>query len=378
MRPQTRVDSRLRLAALFKLVGGNILVFFLIFMVLEIAHRSYASIVNGRSFFRQNTFTSPWITTLDYPPPKIGPDGQAYFRHRADPTPVEKPEGTFRIIAVGGSTTANEKSFAMSGVDYPLSLEGKLSNGLPGIRVEVLNAGGSAYSTAQSLINIEFRLIEFRPDIIVLMHNINDSSVNFFDDGATFDYANKYMKSYFLSPSLQGSLSVRGFLTQSRFLAKYILPRMFVSEHHDFNPDADHSKGLRYFRRNIASIAAICRQNRVELVLLSQPYSMEPNAFVSETAFFAYDQAIEEIAIEYELDFIDMFSEFGHDESLFLDEFHYSPVGIEKFTDILFFELQSRIEDALRQEIPSMAHESEISGIEGEFECDLTRTRRVP
>ncbi len=306
-----------RAAPVFKLIGVNILVFCVLFLGLELAHRSYASIVNGRSFFRQNTFITPWITTFDYPPPMIDRDGKSYFRHRTAPTSLQKPRGTFRTIAVGGSTTVNENSFQLSGVDYPLALEKKLSEAMSGITIEVLNAGGSGFSTAQSLINIEFRLTEYSPDIILLMHNINDCSANFFEGGATSDYSNKYMKPYFLSPSLQGSLSVSGFLTQSRFLTWIGLPQKLAGMSGDLGPEADYRPGIRFFRRNIASIAGICKENKIRLILLSQPYSMNPHPYVSKAAFLAYDQVIAEIAEEQEIDFLDMFSEFGHEDRFF-------------------------------------------------------------
>lgn len=344
-----------RAAPVFKLIGVNILVFCLLFLGLELAHRSYASIVNGRSFFRQNTFITPWITTYDYPPPFIRRDGKPYFRHRNIPTSVEKPPGTFRIIAVGGSTTANEGSFELAGTDYSLALEKKLSEVFKGTAMEVLNSGGNGYSTAQSLINIEFRLIEYRPDMILLMHNINDCSVNFFDGGATSDYANKYLKSYFLSPSLQGTLSVSGFLTQSRFLAWLKLPQILADKSGDLNPETDYKPGIRFFRRNIVSIDGICRENNIRLILLSQPYSMEPHPFVSKAAFLAYDQVIAEIAEEKGIDFIDMFSEFGHENKYFVDELHYSPAGIQRFSDILFVRLKPMIEGAVNRGTPNGA-----------------------
>jgi lysophospholipase L1-like esterase len=252
----------------------------------------------------------------------------------------------------------------MSGVDYSLALEKKLSEATSGITIEVLNAGGSAYSTAQSLINIEFRLIEYNPDIILLMHNINDCSVNFFGDGATSDYSNKYLKPYFLSPSLQGTLSVSGFLTQSRFLTKFGLPEVLANKSGDLNPEADYRPGIRFFRRNIASIAGICKENNIRLILLSQPYSMKPHPFVSEAAFLAYDQVIAEIAEEQDIRFFDMFSEFGHEDELFLDEFHYSPEGIERFSDILSLKLKPMIEDALNQGSPNRATDLATSEME--------------
>ncbi len=222
-----------------------------------------------------------------------------------------------RIIAVGGSTTANENAFKLTGVDYSLALEKNLSETISGVAIEVLNAGGVGYSTAQSLINVEFRLIEYSPDIILLMHNINDCSVNFFGEEITSDYSNKYLKPYFMSPSLQGSLSVSGFLTQSRFLTWIGLPQKLAGMSGDLGPEADYRPGIRFFRRNIASIAGICKENKIRLILLSQPYSMNPHPYVSKAAFLAYDQVIAEIAEEQEIDFLDMFSEFGHEDRFF-------------------------------------------------------------
>jgi len=105
---------------------------------------------------------------------------------------------------------------------------------------------------------------------------------------------------------------------------------------------------------------------------------MKPHPFVSETAFLAYDEVIAEIAEEREIQFVDMFSEFGHEDRFFLDEFHYSPEGIERFSDLLFLKLKPVIEDAVNQVIPSGATDSAISEMDGNRTRDLRRTRRVP
>ena len=76
---------------------------------------------------------------------------------------------------------------------------------------------------------------------------------------------------------------------------------------------------------------------------------MKPHPFVSRTAFLAYHREIAKIAEEQEIQFIDMFSEFGHEARFFLDEFHYSPEGIERFSDILSLKLKPVIEGAENQ-----------------------------
>lgn len=324
-----------------KLVVVNLLVFFLLILGIEIAYRCASVFVKGRSFFREDRFISPWITTYAPPPPLLGSDGNHYFRHREFPTPMRKSPGSIRIIAVGGSTTANERAFNQTGTDYSMALEQRISrdDGI-GPPVEVLNAGSSAYSTAHSLVNIEFRLVEFEPDIILLMHNINDCTVNFFEHQASPDYGNKYLQPYFLNPGLQGTRSVFGFLTQFRFLSRLGLPEILANRDRDVSMGNDYQLGLRYFRRNLVSISRICEANDIQLILLTQPHSLAQHPFVSQAAFSSYNQAILGTATEHDIAFVDMYSEFGRDGDHFVDEVHYSPLGIDRFSEILLRELK--------------------------------------
>ena len=325
----------------FRIIFLNIFLLLLLFICLEIAARGYALLVNKGSFFRPDNFISPWITTYDYPPPKTGEDGKYYFRHRDIPTGLDKPAGTIRIIAAGGSTTANERPYLVNKVDYPQALERKLTEKYQGKSFEVLNAGADAYSTAQSLVNIQFRLVEFKPDILLLMHNINDSSVNAFQNGATPDYSNKYLDPVFLNPSLQEETTFLGLLAKSRLLAKIGLVQMLGDLR--LNLDNSHEYGLSLFRRNLASIARICKQHNIELVLLSQPSTMEESKYISKEVFDAYSQAIGSVAHEEQVSFVDMFAKFGHDKKFFVDQFHYTPEGIQRFASILASDLHGLV-----------------------------------
>lgn len=321
---------------LFKTIFINILILFGIFFVLEIGARFYALFfIEGKSFFRESTFISPWITSNDFPPPKVDENGNYYFRHKKNPTPKQKAQNTFRIITVGGSTTANERVFYSDKTDYANELEKLLNQNSINKNYEVLNAGADAYSTAQSLINIQFRLLEFEPNLIILMHNVNDRSVNYFGKGAEGDYSNKYLEEVFLNPELQVGYSFYGFLFQSRLLAKLGLPELLASKG-SINYKNETENGERIFKRNLTNIAQICKQNNVKLMLLSQPNSLSKFYFEDEKAqIFLYDQIIKEVAEKNEVYFVDMFSEMGQEQNLFVDPVHYSLKGIHKFSTIL-------------------------------------------
>lgn len=320
----------------FKIIFINISILLGIFFVLEIGARFYAAVfVEGKSFFRESTFVSPWITSYDFPPPKIDKNGNAFFRHEKMPTPKQKPKNTFRIITVGGSTTANERVFAEHKTDYANELEKLLNQNSEDKNFEVLNAGADAYSTAQSLINLQFRILEFEPDLIILMHNVNDRSVNYFGKGAEGDYSNKYLEEIYLNPELQVGYSFYGFIFQSRLLAKFGLPEILASKGR-INYDNSIENGLRIFKRNLTNIAQICKQNNVSLMLLSQPNSFSKFYFEDEKEqIILYDKAIQETAIQNEVIFVDMFTEMGQNQDLFVDPVHYSLKGIKKFAKIL-------------------------------------------
>lgn len=324
------------------ILNGLILVF--LFLFLELATRSWHVIANDGSFFRKNYFISPWITTFDFPFPITKADGKTYFRHRNIPTTIEKPGDTIRIIAVGGSTTANKRPYRLNKIDYSKALEEKLEDGFKQLSFEVLNAGSDAYSTAQSLINIEFRLVEYSPDIILLMHTINDASVNAFNGGATSDYSNKYMQPYYLSSSLQGSLSFVGFIAQSQLLSRIGLPELLADKKGDVTVSNEYGYGLYLFKRNLAAISSICKLHNIDLVLLSQPARMGSSKYtkyIPKDMFLEYSKAVSDVAIEQGVYFIDMFSKFGHEERYFVDHIHYTPEGVERFSSILYSELRS-------------------------------------
>jgi hypothetical protein len=90
---------------------------------------------------------------------------------------ISKPDNTYRIVALGGSTTYS------SGVDdfelsYPSLLETYLrENGFGA--VEVINGGASGYTSHQNLINMHLRVLPLLPDLIIVYQGFNDIQARF-------------------------------------------------------------------------------------------------------------------------------------------------------------------------------------------------------
>jgi lysophospholipase L1-like esterase len=84
----------------------------------------------------------------------------------------EKEPDEFRIVCIGGSTTYT------GGVsDYRRSYPDLLETHLESMgfdTVNVINAGTPGWSTWESLINFEFRVVDLDPDLIIVYHAVND------------------------------------------------------------------------------------------------------------------------------------------------------------------------------------------------------------
>jgi lysophospholipase L1-like esterase len=99
-------------------------------------------------------------------------DGINAERFRGDEIAVEKPATTLRVFALGGSTTLGVSNGVAD--TYPRLLQERLQQQFPNVRVEVQNAGVDWYTTAHSLINYQLRIRRFHPDIVLVIHAIND------------------------------------------------------------------------------------------------------------------------------------------------------------------------------------------------------------
>ena len=340
------------------------------FLLLEVIFRSteIGKIEESKASFIRHTGYSPFLI--------FGPnlnkkfkqkDGQiAYwnsqgFRLKED-LPLKKKRGEYRIFALGGSTTedlANGENLHYCGETNKILSSYK--------NVNCVNAGMSAYSTAQSTIRLQFDLLQFNPDMITVMHNINDLHVNFFPyHDERSNYANKFLyKDYAPGLSLKYS-----FLRESR--AMIYLYQSFVNIKNRVSGEKIKAKGkgvvlstMRYssepialrsknsFRNNLMAIAAIGKAHNIAVVLMTQPavfsddkialqfgvnvsndYILYPRKEEFFKLFKEYNRIIEEVARQQNVYFIDMYNLFGNDEKYFKDMVHYNASGVRRFARI--------------------------------------------
>ncbi len=289
---------------------------------------------------------------INYQLPNKSHPALAFFNHqgfRTTDTIGPKPPGEFRIIALGGSTT--EDANTIEGRHWPLTLQDELrASGHPNVRV--LNAGMGAYSSAHSLVQLEFDMLPFQPDLVLVLHNVNDLTVNYYAArfGRQVDpsYHVKYGIKSYTGVVDDGDVVLSRLWHSARVRLDMLLhgvPTGAISD--SFSID----QGLAAFRRNLRSIAAVGRIHGTEVVFLTMPVSRsraiydstraqargsDPGYFPSHERFLvdfdAYNDAVKAAGRDAQVAVIDMEAALrGHDAEFFLDVVHYSDEGSHAF-----------------------------------------------
>ncbi|MBN1586149.1 MAG: SGNH/GDSL hydrolase family protein [Candidatus Omnitrophica bacterium] len=279
-------------------------------------------------------------------------DGDAFY-------PLQKPEGTFRIVCFGGSTTAKDPN----GRHYPALLEQELRSRLGTDKIEVINVGAAGYATPHSLILLELDVLSWEPDLIILSHNINDLSAQYWP-GFTFDYSNKFRNKYYGIPDYESVYTATNALFQHSQLYWFVWHRInllkqkwimastktsgqaeakLTRRSYGLEPDP---VAVEVFKRNLRSFVTLAKANRIPCVLGTQPLEPSEEYFRRHVAFKpyndtviyplheefvahhqAYNQAIHEVASEMGLVCVDNEAVFGGRRELFLDYVHYLEPG---------------------------------------------------
>jgi lysophospholipase L1-like esterase len=186
-----------------------------------------------------------------------------------------KPRGTYRVICLGGSTTFGTRELDDSQT-YPALLERKL-NQTPGpLRFEVINAGVLGWTSAESLINLQFRVLELSPDMVIDMEGVNDAIAMRKPDEGGADYSNFRQIVHFRLPGpflrqvLRYSLAVRFLYLKLALIPVDINSLAVKPSPPGFDEMLAWNKATgKHFRRNIETIVDIAKARGIKPVLIT-------------------------------------------------------------------------------------------------------------
>lgn len=192
-----------------------------------------------------------------------------------------KPEGTFRVLCLGGSSTYGNGP-SSNEATYPARLQHHLRRAGTS-SAEVINLGAPGWTTTESLINLCLRGAELEPDLVLVYHATNDALAALWPDP-------KPDQSHFRAPwTSERRSALELWLEKSR---TFLMARAFLTNHRTrgidqgyytiLNHDPDYSepdqdrvipqRGFETFARNLRHITAVARAEGAEVALVVQAF----------------------------------------------------------------------------------------------------------
>jgi lysophospholipase L1-like esterase len=183
-------------------------------------------------------------------------------------------EDSIKIFCLGGSTTEYTDS---KGLGWPSRVEERLQSKAPDASVECHNLGKAWYTTLHSLINYEVNLRHHKPDVIIVMHAINDLLQNADFSGMSIG---TFHEDYRHFPGPLTRLVQRRSAWENMRIASglvwYHKPRQVI--------DASDFPGLVSFERNLRTLIDLAQLDGTTVILMTQPSLLKDQMTEEEIA----------------------------------------------------------------------------------------------
>jgi len=242
----------------------------------------------------------------------------------------QKPEGTYRIICVGGSTTEGRGS----DIDHtwPAQLEKKLGKGY-----EVINAGLSAAEMPYVINILEKELIYYKPDMVICYLVFNHIHKRRFQ--INVKPALSWRIKHWLSCKSVFVLTLREKLTSVFKLEGNIIGDIYIPA---VNPRKlaegflNTPEIFEDYREFISEFIRICKENGVTPVLVSEAMILDGDSALLSEEMEAVYKKMYAIQSSLGVQFIDAATPMKEHKDLFTDGIHLHPEGNEALAEIIY------------------------------------------
>lgn len=231
---------------------------------LKISRNIEVSKVN--TFFNYNLFlqTRPNKTII----------GVNKYGFRSPEISQDKKTDTIRIAFLGGSTTLAWMNKYEN--TYPALLFTLLKDRFPHKNIEFINAGCDWYTTQHSIINYLFTIKDFKPDVIIVMHAVNDLIRSFVSDkySDNIEYKPDYSHYYgHVTRLIKLNTDYLGYKLFSKFLLLNKIRTRFFPKHDSDGLvpiTIDEFKSLPSFDRNLKTFIDIAHADGAQLIFATE------------------------------------------------------------------------------------------------------------
>jgi lysophospholipase L1-like esterase len=194
-------------------------------------------------------------------------------------------------------------------------------------------------------VNFSLRLLDFEPDVLIVLHNINDLSALDYGDELLPDYSNKYLSDSFLAYEHRTGagatlLQLSRGLQLIRWQSTWLQNALEYSPRNGYLHSAD--RGRQLFRRNLESIIAVARQHGVRVILTTQGHRDD-----EQGAFAAYNEETRRVAFDHAVPLADAAKAMNGRRELFLDPVHMSAKGVTALAAVMEPVLEASLRDII-------------------------------
>lgn len=233
-----------------------------------------------------------------------------------------KPPGTYRIICLGDSTTANS--------DYVRMLEALLNRGEQ--RYEVWNCAVTKYNLIQYCRALKEKWIKFDPDMVIIGFCLND-----FTPTPLVVKEDNRIVGYF--PDEEVLPAVNPFLLKHSALYRFIAAKLFFSKNVDYSEKMIQTSRA-YLRQTKDLLSA--KNARFLIVILGLTKRFEENPKTWRDNYVQIKQIINDYSIN-SLDTVPLFQQ-NNPESLMLhDELHFNQKGSTIVAETIYAYLKQKL-----------------------------------
>jgi lysophospholipase L1-like esterase len=218
---------------------------------------------------------------------------------------LQKPGGVYRIVAIGGSSTYDVR-IEDNARTFTAQLEALLRSQYGHPNVEVINAGVPGYNSWEMLINLEFRVLDLDPDLVIIYEGTNDVHARMVAPGAYRGDNSGRRQPWTVPPvglwehsALLRILARSLNLTRQVSIDDFVSAPTYLSWPFEDRLDAealDPAELLRqnppiFLRRNLQNMIAVAEAHDVEVLLSTWAYSPNLNDYAAKDY---YQQAFQE------------------------------------------------------------------------------------
>jgi len=262
--------------------------------------------------------------------------------YRGGEIETPKPKNMFRIITIGGSTTYNT-GIEFWKDDFARQLQEELKEKYENENIEVINAGLGSWNTWESLINLEFKLIDLEPDMIIIYHGINDVTTRIVNP-SVYKSDNSGLRKQWQIPKIP-------FIFHSallRYLANYQINLLDIIDSNEGNEGMEYSGFTEklnntavgvldinkpiYFERNLRSMIAIAEEYDIDVLLSTFAISDEVGVHSKLPSIIKgvkqHNEVIKKVAELKNVSLIDFESQMPKDARYWGDGIHLTKEGI--------------------------------------------------